>query len=52
MWDARALRAAGCPIQIERSVTAGGVLHDEARRIGRAVRSGLIRPVAISIETV
>jgi len=40
-WTARALAVAGCPIDAEGAITAGGVMH-EARRFGRVIRGGAL----------
>jgi len=40
-WTARALAVAGCPIDTEGAITAGGVMH-EARRFGRVIRGGAL----------
>jgi uncharacterized protein (TIGR02117 family) len=39
-WAARGLAIAGCPIDVEASVTAGGLLH-QAVRFARVVRPGV-----------
>ena len=39
-WAARALAAAGCPIDVEAAVTAGSVLH-QAARFAHVVRPGV-----------
>jgi hypothetical protein len=43
-WVARALKVAGCPIDVDASVTAGAVLH-QAVRFARVLRPGVfLRP--------
>jgi len=39
-WVARGLHAAGCPVDVDRVVTAGDVLH-QAVRFSRVIRSGV-----------
>lgn len=38
-WAARALRAAGCPIDPTEAITAGAAMH-RAARFGRVIRPG------------
>lgn len=40
-WAARALHAAGCPIDVDAAITAGNVLH-QAVRFSRVVRAGVL----------
>jgi uncharacterized protein (TIGR02117 family) len=40
-WTARALAAAGCPIDAAEAITAGSVMHG-ARRFGRVIRGGAL----------
>jgi uncharacterized protein (TIGR02117 family) len=40
-WTARALKVAGCPIDVDAALTAGAVLH-QAVRFSRVVRPGLL----------
>ena len=40
-WVARALKVAGCPIDVDASLTAGAVLH-QAVRFARVVRPGVL----------
>ena len=39
-WVARALSIAGCPMDVEATITAGAVLQQAARACGAAARSG------------
>jgi uncharacterized protein (TIGR02117 family) len=40
-WTARALEAAGCPIDPAEAITAGSVMH-RARQFGRVIRAGVL----------